>query len=48
LNEDAKKIRAAQQSLRDLRATLQLAQKMGGGLGRGEVLLGPLPPNQKD
>ncbi len=31
-----------------MRATLQLAQKMGSGLGRGEVLLRPLPPNQKN
>jgi hypothetical protein len=35
LNEDAKKIRASQQSLPNLQPAIQLAQEMGGRVGRG-------------
>jgi len=43
LGEDAQEERPACQALRRLRAPLRLAQEMGEGLGRGALLLGPVP-----
>ena len=37
--KNAKKGRPAAEDLRDLRASFCLAQEMGEGLGRGEILL---------
>src|SRR6476469_4849961 len=44
--EDAQESRAAREDLRELRAPLRVAEEMGQGLGRGEILLGPLPRRQ--
>ena len=38
-----KKVRPAAKDLRHLRQAVHLAQEMGKGLGRGALLLGPLP-----
>nr|WP_244303733.1 hypothetical protein [Acidovorax delafieldii] len=39
----AQKIRPSAKDLPTLRPTLHLAQEVGEGMGRGEVLLRPLP-----
>ena len=41
--EDAEEIGTADQGLRRLRPAVRLAQEVGAGLGRGALLLGPLP-----
>lgn len=37
----------AGKALRSMQATLLLAQEVGKGVGRGEVLFGPMPPKQQ-
>jgi hypothetical protein len=45
-DEDAQKIRFAHQDLFDLWPSVYVAEKMGKGLGRGEILLRPLPSKE--
>jgi hypothetical protein len=45
-DEDAQKIRFAHQDLFDLWPSFYVAEKMGKGLGRGEILLRPLPSKE--
>ena len=44
--QDAADGRLAQQDVPDLRLSVHVAQKMGAGLGRGQILLGQMPPQQ--
>jgi hypothetical protein len=41
--EDAAEVGFAREGLRALRAAVCLAEEMGEGVGRGAVLLGPVP-----
>ena len=41
--QDDQKGRLANQDLRPLRPAVRMAQEMGKGLGRSQILLGPLP-----
>jgi hypothetical protein len=41
--EDAQKIRSSGEALRRLWAAVYVAEKMGEGLERGEILLGRVP-----
>jgi hypothetical protein len=45
-DEDAQKIRFAHQDLFNLWTSFYVAQKMGKSLGRGEILLRPLPSKE--
>ena len=40
---DATQVGFAHENLRHMRAAIYLAQEMGAGLGRGQILLGSLP-----
>jgi hypothetical protein len=42
-NENAKKIQSSHQTLYALRLAIYLAQKVGTGVGRGQVLFRPMP-----
>ena len=44
---DATQIRLAAEDLRDLWAAFHMAQEMGKGLGRGALLLGPVPGRKR-
>ncbi len=45
--QKAEKSRPAAEDLRHLRAPVHVAQEVGESLGRGSLLLGPLPPKPK-
>jgi hypothetical protein len=45
--EAAQEIRSSDQNLRNLRVAIRMAQEVGKGLGRGEILLGSLPQRKE-
>jgi hypothetical protein len=44
--EDAQESRSADEAVRRLRTAVRMAQGVGAGLGRGSLLLRPLPPGK--